>query len=49
NKIDNILNSNLLSGKHKVSYNLGSLPLGMYFVRLSSENTVLTQKVYVKE
>lgn len=49
NKIDRIFSRNILSGEHTISYNINNLSVGIYFVKLSNNNFVSTQKLYIKE
>ena len=43
--IETLLNSHVSVGQHKVSWNGANHSTGIYFVRLSTGNTITTQKI----
>jgi len=43
--VDELVNGELVTGEHKIVWNAGNQPSGVYFVRLESGNLIETQKV----
>jgi len=43
--IETLINGNIESGKHKVLWDAGNLPSGIYFVQLKSGDKTITQKL----
>ncbi len=43
--IETLINGNIESGKHKVLWNAGNLPSGIYFVQLKSGDKTINQKL----
>ena len=45
--IETLINGNIESGKHKVLWNAGNLPSGIYFVQLTSSDGILSKKIVI--
>jgi flagellar hook assembly protein FlgD len=43
--IETLINGNIESGKHKVLWDAGNLPSGIYFVQLKSGDKTINQKL----
>ncbi|NHZ86967.1 MAG: T9SS type A sorting domain-containing protein [Planctomycetia bacterium] len=43
--METLVNGELVSGEHEITWNADNLPSGVYFVRLQSGEFVMNQKV----
>jgi hypothetical protein len=43
--IETLINGEFLSGEHKIQWNAGNQPSGVYFIRLESGEKLETQKI----